>query len=71
MYVCSVCVHSWMCACEQVRQNGERVYLCEQVLFVCFYNNPAPVNGSMQFHYCTVSNPGTGADNAFVLKRGV
>ena len=36
-----------------------------------FYNNPAPLNGSMQFHYCTDSNPGTGADDAFVLKRGV
>ena len=31
-----------------------------------FYNNPAPVNRSMQFDYCTVSNPGTGADDAFV-----
>ena len=26
----------------------------EQVLFVRFYNNPAPLNGSMQFHYCTL-----------------
>ena len=46
-------------------------FLCEQVLFVRFYNNPAPVIRSMQFHYCTVSNPGTGADDAFVLKRCV
>jgi len=29
-------------------------YICEQVLFVRFYNNPAPLNGSMQFHYCTL-----------------
>ena len=29
-------------------------YYCEQVLFVRFYNNPAPLNGSMQFHYCTL-----------------
>ena len=29
-------------------------FLCEQVLFVRFYNNPAPLNGSMQFHYCTL-----------------
>ncbi len=36
-----------------------------------FYNNPAPVIRFMQFHYCTVSNPGTGADDAFVLKRCV
>ena len=36
-----------------------------------FYNNPAPLNRSTQFHYCTDSNPGTGADDAFVLKRGV
>ena len=28
--------------------------MCEQVLFVRFYNNPAPLNGSMQFHYCTL-----------------
>ena len=44
-------------------------FLCEQVLFVRFYNNPAPVIRSM--HYCTVRNPGTGADDTFVLKRGV
>ena len=30
------------------------VTMCEQVLFVRFYNNPAPLNGSMQFHYCTL-----------------
>ena len=36
-----------------------------------FYNNPAPLNGSMPFHYCTDSNPGTGADDAFVLKHSV
>ena len=36
-----------------------------------FNGNPAPVIRSMQFHYCTVSNPGTGADDAFVLKLGV
>ena len=33
-----------------------------------FYNNPAPVIRSMQFHYCTVSNPGTGADDAFCFE---
>ena len=40
-------------------------------LCIRFYNNPAPLNGSTQFHYCTDSNPGTGADDAFVLKGGV
>ena len=40
-------------------------------LCICFYINPALLNGSTQFHYCTDSNPGTGADDAFVLKRGV
>ena len=40
-------------------------------LCICFYINPALLNGSTQFHYCTDSNPGTGADVAFVLKRGV
>ena len=33
--------------------------------------NPAPVIRFMQFHYCIASNPGTGADDAFVLKRGM
>ena len=33
-----------------------------------FYNNPAPVIRSMQFHYCTVSNPGTGADDALFFE---
>ena len=49
---------------------GEQ-FKCEQMLFVYVYGNPAPVIRSMQFHYCTVSNPGTGADDAFVLKRCV
>ena len=40
-------------------------------LCICFYINPALLNGSTQFLYCTISNPGTGADDAFVLKRGV
>ena len=30
------------------------LYICEQVLFVRFYNNPAPVVRSTQFHYCTI-----------------
>ena len=54
-----------------LRRRKKLHYNCEQVLFVRFYNNPAPVIRSMQFHYCTVSNPGTGADDAFVLKRCV
>ena len=33
-----------------------------------FYSNPAPVIRAMQFHYCTVSNPGTGADDAFCFE---
>ena len=37
-------------------------YICEQVLFLCVNGNPAPVIRFTQFHYCTVSNPGTGAD---------
>ena len=36
-----------------------------------FYGNPAPVIRSMQFYYCTASNPGSGADDTFVLKRCV
>jgi len=45
--------------------------LWASALCIRFYNNPAPVNRSTQFHYCTESNPGTRADDAFVLKRGV
>ena len=39
------------------------IYVSKCSLYT-FYNNPAPVIRSMQFHYCTVSNPGTGADDA-------
>ena len=46
------------------------IYVSKCSLYT-FYNNPAPLNGSTQFHHCTDSNPGTGADDAFVLKRGV
>ena len=49
----------------------KRFYICEQVLFVRFNGNPVPVFRAMQFHYCTVSNPGIGGDDAFVSKRGV
>ena len=69
------CVHThtlWMNVYTHTRMPAYTVIdMCEQVLFVRFYNNPAPVIRSMQFHYCTVSNPGTGADDAFVLKRGM
>ncbi len=47
------------------------ILLWASALCIRLYNNPAPVIRSMQFHYCTVSNPGTGADDAFVLKRCV
>ena len=56
---------------RNIHMHKAECYNCEQVLFVRLYNNPAPVIRSMQFHYCTVSNPGTGADDAFVLKHGV
>ena len=32
---------------------------------------PPLLTDPQQFHYCIDSNPGTGADDAFVLKRGV
>ena len=47
------------------------IYICEQVLFVRFYNNPAPLNGSMQFHYCTLVTREPEQTMLFVLKRGV
>ena len=40
-------------------------------LYIRFNGNPDLVIRFIQFHYCTVSNPGTGADDAFVLKRGM
>ena len=46
-------------------------YICEQVLFVRFYNNPTPLNGSMQFHYCTLVTREPEQTTLFVLKRGV
>ena len=47
------------------------IYICMWARALCIrlYNNPAPVMRSIQFHYCTVSNPGTGADDAFVLRN--
>ena len=56
---------------NRVKSVCTNIYRCEQMLFVRFDNNPSPVIRSTQFQYCTVSNPGTGADDAFVLKRGV
>ena len=49
------------------------IYVCVCVYvskcsFIYVYNNPAPVIRAMQFHYCTVSNPGTGADDAFFFE---
>ena len=32
---------------------------------------PTRLTDPQQFHYCTDSNPGTGADDTFVLKHGV
>ena len=58
---------------NKLRSVGQVVYYpyASKCSLYTFYNNPAPLNGSTQFYYCTDSNPGTGADDAFVLKRGV
>ena len=48
-----------------------KINVWASALCICFYINLALLNGSTQFHYCTISNPGTGADDTFVLKRGV
>ena len=53
------------------RKKKEKRKKCEQVLFVRFYNNPAPLNGSMQFHYCTLVTREPEQTTLFVLKRGV
>ena len=47
------------------------IYMWASALCTRVNGNPTPVISVMQFHYCTVSNPGTRADDAFVLKRGV
>ena len=44
--------------------------MCEQVLFVhIFMVTLPPFIKSMQFYYRTASNPGTRADDTFVLKH--
>ena len=45
-----------------------RIFVWASALCIRLYNNLAPVIRSMQFHYCTVSNPGTGADDAFCFE---
>ena len=58
--------------CHFMQSHILKVHACvSKCSLYTFYNNPAPLNGSMQFHYCTDSNLGTRADDAFVLKRGV
>ena len=48
------------------------IALCEQVLFEYVSTLIPPcLTDQRNFIYCTINNPGTGADDAFVLKRGV
>ena len=48
------------------------ICICEQVLFVYVSTLIPPcLTDQCNFIYCTISNPGTGADDTFVLKRGV
>ena len=48
------------------------LFSCEQVLFVYVSTIiPPRLTDPHNFIYCTISNLGTGADDAFVLKRGV
>ena len=46
------------------QRKSKTFHMWASALCIRLYNNPAPVIRSMQFHYCTVSNPGTGADDA-------
>ena len=49
-----------------------QLLICEQVLFVYVSTLILPrLTDQCNFIYCTISNPGTGADDAFVLKRGM
>jgi len=47
--------------------------ICLRASALCIRSTIIPpwLTDPQQFHYCTDSNPGTGADDAFVLKRGV
>ena len=59
--------------CSLLRTEVQRTfpYMCEQVLFVYVSTIiPPRLTDPRNFIYCTDSNPGTGADDAFVLKRG-
>ena len=47
------------------------VFICEQVLFVYVSTLIPPCLTDQRNFICTISNPGTGADDTFVLKRGV
>ena len=51
---CCCCCSCCCCCCCCYFLRIKQTFICEQVLFVRFYNNPAPLNGSMQFHYCTL-----------------
>ena len=44
------------------------IYMWASALCIRFNSNPAPGIRSMQFHYCTVSNLGTRADDAFCFE---
>ena len=46
--------------------------MCEQVIFVYVSTLIPPcLTDQCNFIYCTISNLGTGADDTFVLKRGM
>ena len=47
------------------------VYMWASALCIRSTIIPPRLTDPQHFHYCTDSNPGTGADDAFVLKRGV
>ena len=47
------------------------VWMWARALCIRYTIIPPLLTDLQQFHYCTDSNPGTGADDAFVSKRGV
>ena len=57
--------------CATWVDDDDYFYMWASALYIRFTVILPLLTDPQQFHYCTDSNPGTGADDAFVLKHGV
>ena len=68
-------MHQTLLKANALRATTSELYIyiiCEQVLFVYVSTLILPrLTDQRIFIYCTISNPGTGADDTFVLKHGM